>query len=79
MARLDKMPRAIRALAHEYGWLAVNALIEAGVLRPRMIEGVITSIRDRQCSAPICKQLIAEGVELLQAPHPSINNPQRHR
>lgn len=74
MARVDRMPQSIRALAHEYGWLAVSECISAGITKPRVIEHLITVIRDRDGSIPVCKRLTAEGVELLQAPHPSIVN-----
>ena|SRR3990167_1398158 len=67
MARVDRQPRVIRELAHEYGWMAVNVLISQGITRARVIEHVITTIRDRRGDCPVCRRMTAEGIELLQA------------
>lgn len=61
MRRIDAQPYPIRMLTHEYGWLAVDALIGAGVTRARHIEHIITTIRDRRGSTPVCDRLRAAG------------------
>lgn len=71
MNRIDAQPYPIRMLTHEYGWLAVEALLSVGVTRARQIEHIITRIRyQERGSTPVCDQLRAVG-RLDDAPTPT--------
>lgn len=62
MQRIDEQPYPIRALTHEYGWLAVEVLLSAGITRARQIEHIITRIRNHdRGSTPVCDQLRTVG------------------
>lgn len=63
MANLDAQPYPIRALAHEYGWLAVSVLLQLGVSKPTAIEHAITTIRGYGADGDtkVCRRLREEG------------------
>ena len=63
MANVDAQPYPIRALAHEYGWLAVTTLVQLGVRKPAAIEHAITTIRGYGATGttPVCRRLREEG------------------
>ncbi|MGE0714826.1 MAG: hypothetical protein AB7P02_05235 [Alphaproteobacteria bacterium] len=66
MQRIDQLPEGVRLLVHEYGWMAVSSLLNAGVSKPHVIESIITAIRDRQSLTPVSDGLRARRREAVE-------------
>jgi hypothetical protein len=45
MARIDALPREVRALVHHYGWEPVKIFLDLGVTRPGQLEASIRAVR----------------------------------
>jgi hypothetical protein len=48
MRRIDRMPKKMRALVHEYGYVIVNAMIDDGYNDPTELADLLTTWRSRR-------------------------------
>jgi hypothetical protein len=51
MRRIDRMPKKMRALVHEYGYVIVNAMIDDGYNDPTALEDLLVTWRSRRQEA----------------------------
>jgi hypothetical protein len=51
MRRIDRMPKKMRALVHEYGYVIVNAMIDDGYNDPTELADLLTTWRSRRQEA----------------------------
>jgi hypothetical protein len=48
MCRIDRMPKKMRALVHEYGYVIVSAMIDEGYRDPTELEDLLITWRCRR-------------------------------
>jgi len=60
MEAIDRYPKEIRELVHEYGWNVVHALVDCGVKKPNQMRHIVETVLDE--FSPTRGSFSAQGI-----------------